>query len=364
MPLSNMNFYTLSHWLVEAILIALCVGPVFKWFSVKVGLTDRPDSRKIHEGPIPLIGGLMIGTSYASTTFINDLTHPGLLGSVVALLILGAIDDALHVRARTRFLFHAIIVGFLIISNDLSLHDLGELMPGHSLTLGFLAFPFTMLCFMGLINAMNMIDGADGLAGGIALIAMGWFVAASFLNGGIQLGAMLVFAAGLWVFLLFNARYPGHPRATLYMGDAGSTTIGLLLGYFGIALCTSNTAALSPIAVVWILALPVMDTLRVMFSRLWRKKNPFIADRVHIHHVLIDSGCFTHGQATWMLWILSAVFGAIGFFGYRSGVRDGYLFMGIVLLAPLMVVALRMIRSAGRRGVASVRSVTISSDVS
>jgi UDP-GlcNAc:undecaprenyl-phosphate/decaprenyl-phosphate GlcNAc-1-phosphate transferase len=180
--------------------------------------------------------------------------------------------------------------------------------------LGRWALLFTLFGVIGVINAFNMIDGLDGLAGGTALIATGWLVVVCLsapTNHPDDLGALLVLAAVLAGFLVFNLRGPWRSRASVFMGDAGSTMLGFVLSWFLIHLSKGDQAVMAPITAVWILALPLLDTLTVMTRRIIAGQNPFAADRQHVHHLLLGRG-LTDAQVTATLLVLTFVTGGLG----------------------------------------------------
>ena len=188
------------------------------------------------------------------------------------------------------------------------------------------------------INAINMLDGLDGLAGGVALSALIWLAIGNVLAGAGFCSEGLALIGALAGFLIFNARYPGHPKASLYLGDAGSTTLGLVLGYIALRQCANQTDPLTPVSIFWVLALPVVDTLRVMIVRKLRGHSPFAADRTHLHHLMSDLGHYSAGTVTWSLVMLNLIFGAMGVLGHYFGIQDSWLMLGILVLLVSSVI--------------------------
>jgi UDP-GlcNAc:undecaprenyl-phosphate GlcNAc-1-phosphate transferase len=152
-----------------------------------------------------------------------------------------------------------------------------------------LAIPFSVVAYVGGINAMNMIDGADGMAGKMALITTGGVAFIFTMSGATALLPLTWAMLGALVgFLLFNTRL-FVKRAWVFMGDAGSMWIGLVLGWF-MAQVTRGEVSAEPALVLWLFGIPLIDTLVVMFRRVKKKNSPFHADRTHIHHVLEAAG--------------------------------------------------------------------------
>jgi len=308
------------------------LGFLLPSMAIRFGLVDEPDHRKLHEGTIPLVGGLMIFISYSSILGVEGYLKPSLLIALAAMLLLGLVDDHVGLSARCRMFLQSVIVLALILMGDVKLTQLGNLAGMGVVDLGSLAVPFTLLCFVGLINAINMLDGLDGLAGGVVLSALIWLAIKNVLTGAGLCTEGIALIGAISGFLIFNARYPGHPKATIYLGDAGSTTLGLVLGYIALRQCANQTDPLTPVSIFWVLALPVVDTLRVMIVRKLRGHSPFAADRTHLHHLMSDLGHFSAGTVTWSLVMLNLVFGAIGVLGHYFGIQDSWLMLGILVL--------------------------------
>jgi UDP-GlcNAc:undecaprenyl-phosphate GlcNAc-1-phosphate transferase len=171
-----------------------------------------------------------------------------------------------------------------------------------------------------------MMDGQDGLGGSIALIAFVWYAAvAADSDLEVQFKTALIFCGAIAGFLLFNLRFPWQPRARVFLGDAGSLMIGFALGWFAIDLTQGAGRTCPPIAALWVLLLPLADCVSLMTRRLRAGKSPFVADNHHIHHYLLARG-FTHGQTLSILVGLSALFGAVGYFGWKLGLPEAALF--------------------------------------
>ena len=197
-----------------------------------------------------------------------------------------------------------------------------------------------MVCALGVINAVNMLDGLDGAAGGSALVASLWLAWGAFAQGlGVQCALLLLLAAAIAGFLVWNLRMAGRSQATVFMGDAGSMMLGLALCWFSIDLTQGAGRILPPIVCVWLLAVPLLDMARVMFLRLLRGKSLFDADRGHFHHILLARGHSVAATA-WLLIGASALSGAAGIGAWKLGVPDCAMFYAfIALLAAILGVA-------------------------
>lgn len=313
----------------------ICLVPALRRLAIRFGLTDRPSDRKHHDGQIPLCGGIAIFMSSVSVWLLTasqltPLKVSFFIGGFL-LLVLGLLDDRWELSSRWRLLFQAVVALLLVFVGNTSLVDFGDLfgngrpvrMEGAWSTLA------TVFCVVGVINATNMIDGLDGLAGGMTLIALFWFllIAMDISDRSIT-SIILLFIGALAGFLVYNLRYPGHPKASIFMGDAGSTLLGLLLAFLAIRLTQGRGPSaphLPPINAVWMLGLPLLDTISLMVRRMLKGRSPFSADRDHLHHVLLLAG-FSIEQTVWILFAISASFGAIAYVAWRLSVPEHVLF--------------------------------------
>jgi len=283
--------------IIAASAIALAVT-LFAIFSMRpwarrVGLVDRPDDhRKHHNGRVPLIGGicffigLLVGLAYLG--FIDRFVMSVMMGAAM-IVAMGVADDVVHLTVQSRLLIESAIVALVILSTGYYVDHLGGLLPG-DLRLGLWGIPLTIFAVIGLINAFNMLDGIDGLAASVALVCIG-SVLMYDRAGWTAVGAMLmlqVLFAALIPYIFANLGWPDGRK--IFMGDAGSTAIGFLLGWSLIYLSHSRVGRLAPVDVLWCVALPVMDTLAVMYRRARQGRSPFGADRQHLHHLLMDDG--------------------------------------------------------------------------
>jgi UDP-GlcNAc:undecaprenyl-phosphate GlcNAc-1-phosphate transferase len=181
------------------------------------------------------------------------------------------------------------------------------------------------------VNAINMMDGMDGLAGCIAFTALAWYSVVAIDSGlEVQFHTALILCGAIAGFLVFNLRFPWQPHARVFLGDAGSLMIGFALGWFAIDLTQGPGRSFPPIAALWVLLLPLADCVSLVARRLRRGKSPFAGDRHHIHHYLLARG-YTHSQTLAVLTGCSVIFGAVGYFGWRLAVPEPILFWTFAL---------------------------------
>ncbi|TAM98463.1 MAG: undecaprenyl/decaprenyl-phosphate alpha-N-acetylglucosaminyl 1-phosphate transferase [Rhodanobacteraceae bacterium] len=274
---------------IGASALGLCVlVPISKPF----GLLDYPDARKRHGFATPLVGGLSIFAGMlAGWVWLGQAQHfvDVVLGTGCMLVLLGALDDKYNLRVSVRVVVQILAVLVVIATTGVYVRSLG-ILHGHELTLGWLGIPFTIVAVIGLINAFNLMDGIDGLAGCLALVSAGAIalLAPSSLPAPLTV-VVLLLAAALYPYLLSNLGFLGR-KAKVFLGDAGSVVLGYVIAWTLIALSQGTPRRISPGLVLWCVALPVMDTLAVIYRRLKRGVSPFTPDRTHIHHLLMNAG--------------------------------------------------------------------------
>lgn len=296
-------------------------------------LVDKPSARKSHVGEIPVIGGLAIGISFLLTLVVLHPLDREILPFVVCsvvILLTGLFDDLHEFSARSKFAGQVLAAVLMTSLADLFLVDLGNLWGNGEVMMNNWAIPFTIFCVLGLINAMNMIDGLDGLCGGIAAVAAAWLCLAGGIGDPLHDGKLLcALVAAIAGFLLFNLRHPWRRHASVFLGDAGSMFLGFVLVWFAVDISQQAPGDFYAISAVWVLGLPIMDTVYLMLRRVMLGKSPFAPDRRHVHHTLIFIG-LTETRTLWVLLGVSALFGAIGFFGWYYQVPEYVLTYGFL----------------------------------
>jgi UDP-GlcNAc:undecaprenyl-phosphate GlcNAc-1-phosphate transferase len=253
---------------------------------------DHPGGRKQHVAPTPTVGGLAMFIAVVLGMYLLDAyteQNKVLIWCAGILVALGVFDDKHDLRVSLRMMTQVFLVLIVILGTDGAITHLGDLFGGGDIHLGLLAIPFSVVAYVGGINAMNMIDGADGMAGKMSLISIVG-VAVIYALAGAEGLLPLTWAmlGALFGFLLFNTRIFVQ-RAWVFMGDAGSMWIGLVMSWI-MAQATRGTVDAEPAIALWLFGIPLIDTLVVMFRRVKKKNSPFHADRTHIHHVLEAAG--------------------------------------------------------------------------
>ncbi len=316
--------------ILAAVLVCLTTAAlvlVLRPLAVSVGLVDLPGERKVHHGPVPLIGGLAIFVAVSAVYLLPAITGVAIpAADAVSFLLAGSllvgvglVDDFIELSATFRLVAQALAALLMIFGARVVLRDLGAMtLSGDTLELGLLAVPFTVFATLGVINAMNMSDGLDGLSGTLALTSLSGFLVASWLWGDPGKAALLTaIAGGIVGFLLFNLRLPGRSRAVIFLGDAGSMFLGFSLTWFAISLSQGPEKVVTPAAALWFLMVPVIDAVAMMLRRIVKGRSPFAADREHLHHIFQLAG-YSVNQTVAVLAALSlagVVFGLAATYG-------------------------------------------------
>ena len=332
---NRLLFFLLLAFVVSAATARALARP-----AARIGLVDQPGGRKQHEGVIPVTGGIAMYAGFAAAALGSELVFGPTLALVAALGLLivgGAADDMHDITPRAKFFLQLIAALLMTSWAGVFVAHLGDLLGLGQMNLYLWAIPFSVVCALGVINAMNMVDGLDGAAGGVALVCALWLAAAASLQGLESTAALvLMFAAAIGGFLAWNMRFPGRAQAAVFMGDAGSMMLGLALCWFSIDLTQGEGRTLPPIACVWILAVPLLDMGRVMFVRIFRRMDMFDADREHLHHYLTDRG-FSVAATSLLLMCAAAVSGGLGVGAWLLGVPDWVMFYAFVAIAVVLV---------------------------
>src|SRR3990167_1141272 len=320
--------------IIKSSLVALVASLFCIWLlrplAIHIGLVDRPTGRKWHQNEVPLIGGIAMffGFCFALLSLTVSLRiYRGLFAGSSLLVLMGVVDDFRGLSSKLRLCGQLLAALLLIIWGRIVLNNLGNLFFLGDLRIGLWGIPLTMLIVVSFINAMNMIDGQDGLAGGVALGQALLLLPISLqLHRWVDLRLLVILSIVLLVFLSFNMRFPGRKQAHIFMGDAGSTFIAFLLAWVAIDLAQRNMLLIKPITILWIMAFPVYDLLNVVLHRVRQGKSILVASRDHFHHVLHVAGLNT-SLSTLLLCGLSISLGIIGFILRYCRVAEGWQFL-------------------------------------
>ena len=314
--------------LLTAALVALISTPVVRSLAFRVGAVDVPkDARRMHTHPIPRMGGLAIFFGFILSVLIflplTQELRGMLLGSVV-IVILGILDDIFALPALPKFfvqigaaliaVLHGNRIEFLSNPNIFSQDLFWEL--------GLLAVPITVFWIVGITNAVNLIDGLDGLACGVSTISSMTMLVIALIVAEPDVALLMGALSGACIgFLPYNLN-----PAKIFMGDTGSTFLGFVLAVVSIQGLFKFYAIISFAVPFLMLGLPIFDTCFAILRRVSHGQSPMAPDRGHIHHRLIDMG-FTQKQAVAVLYIISAILGLSAVVLTTIGVVRAMLFL-------------------------------------
>jgi len=303
----------------------------------KTRLVDSPDKRKQHVGEVPLVGGIAITLALFINLFLmGQLMHEWVVisGSVL-LLLTGILDDYFELSTLSRFIPQAAAVLLMGLVGGVVIAGFGELlMPGWVIGLGVLAIPVTVFSTVGIINAYNMADGVDGLAGSLALVTLLSLALLYGLSGQKIPHVLLIVAGAIVGFLSLNMRLPWQPKARVFLGDAGSMVLGFIITWYLVVASQGDHRVMAPVTALWLVAIPLFDTISVMTRRISSGSSPFKADRHHLHHALLEKG-ISHVGVQWLLVLFSIVFALIGLAGVYWHITEAYMFYGILILGVI-----------------------------
>lgn len=262
--------------------------------AVKMGFTDKPCHRKQHKNPTPLIGGLAIYLAILVTLILNFNFLPNqgaFISAITLLVIVGLVDDYKNLGVRVRLVVQ--IVAGLIMTEyaDIKIENLGNIFGFGDIHLGALSSAFTVFAVVGGINAFNMIDGMDGLAGSLTLITIASLAVVSRMAHNDALFIYcLIFGACILAFLSLNLRIFGRSNAKVFLGDTGSTMFGFTVCWLAIDASQGENNPIPASTVLWIMALPLIDSVCIMLRRIVKGRSPVNPDREHLHHLFIVAG--------------------------------------------------------------------------
>ena len=297
-----------------ALLVTLVVTPFASTLAVRWGFVDHPGLRKLHSRPIPNIGGaalmagllsglaaLLVLEPVLSHRFFADPTRGlAVVIACVAVFVLGIVDDRVNLRVRHKALAQILVATGLYFAG-VRLDNI-QFTQHASQGLGWISYPLTLVWIVGVTNAFNLIDGLDGLAGGIGLLVCAALAIMGIEYGQYLLGGMaLIWIASLLGFLVYNV----HP-ARIYLGDGGSLTLGLFVAAGSLLSLQANPRYISIGLPLLAAAVPLLDCLHCMLRRTLERRSPFSADKGHIHHLLISLG-IPHARAVMVLHIVTAI---------------------------------------------------------
>jgi len=319
---------TLVLIFATALVFAIGATPLARRIAVQTGMMDQPNARKVHTVPIPRLGGVAIYGAFmlGLILFADRFYIPQLISIIVGatwVSFLGLWDDRVGLNAWIKLLGQ-VFAALLLILTGVTVDLIHQPIVDAAITLVWI---------VGITNAMNLLDNMDGLAGGVAAIAAGFFLLIALRNGQYLVGSLSAALFGAAIgFLIYNFN-----PASIFMGDAGSLFLGFVLAAVGLKLRFIT----QPLAETWfipilVLGLPIFDTTLVFISRLRRGLNPLMhPGKDHISHRLVERG-MTRREAVLLLYLVACTLGSLAMFCLQIGTWRALSVFGLVILAGLV----------------------------
>ncbi|MBN2765225.1 MAG: undecaprenyl/decaprenyl-phosphate alpha-N-acetylglucosaminyl 1-phosphate transferase [Paludibacteraceae bacterium] len=328
---------------VVSFLIGLAFMPVVLDIARKHNFVVKPNKRTSHEGAIPNIGGINIFVSFFITVFLFSFgiftQLQFIILGVLIILIVGFVDDLIDLKVNWKLLGELTAAFFLIVLSDIRLTNLHGFLGVYSIA-DWQSYLLSFFVFIVIINALNLIDGIDGLASGLGIIYSLFFAVYFMFTGNSNLAiSAFAMAGSLGVFFIYNVF---GTKNKIFMGDSGSLLLGYMITLYVFEFCEMNVyqrvppdfyMASAPAVAICVLSVPLFDTLRVMLTRIKKGVSPFHPDRNHIHHLLLKTG-LKHRQVTFVLMFISVIF--IGLAVLARNWEIGFLVLIAFLLASVL----------------------------
>ncbi len=334
--------------LALAAAVAFATTPLVKLLSVKMGAVDVPrDSRRMHDHPIPRMGGLAIFFGFVfSVLLLIPLDKPkqGMLLGAVLIVILGIFDDIYALPAMLKFMVQIAAALIAVFSgNEIRVLSNPNVFSGNPVwQLGWLSIPVTVVWIVAITNAVNLIDGLDGLACGVSTISSATMLVIALLVSEGDVAVMMGALAGACIgFLPYNLN-----PAKIFMGDTGATFLGYILATVSVQGMFKLPTIISFVVPFLMLGLPIFDVCFAVVRRVSHGQSPMRPDRGHVHHRLIDMG-FSQKQAVGILYVVSAILGLSAVVLTASGALKAMVFLVAMAAAGLVAAKIFLHNHAG-----------------
>jgi len=309
--------------LISIFFLTLVSISILIHYSKRLGLLDIPNERSMHKKVIPRGAGISFLLSVFLVVLLLDFEHFKtyyyIYFSIVIVFMAGLWDDVKNITPKIKFIF-IFFAALVLYLNDFALYSLGTYFGYEVVLPAWMVFPFTFFALAGFTNALNLMDGLDGLASVVSIVMMMAFLAIGFqYNDELLISLSSYFIVTLLAFLLFN----WHP-AKIFMGDSGSLTLGIVVGILAI----QATQYISPVSVLFIVALPLLDTFIVITRRIQRHGSPFVADKNHMHHFLFN----VKGDVRYTVIILALMQVVFSIIGYQINPSNEFLSLMLFMI--------------------------------
>ncbi len=316
---------------------SFCMLFICRKLAKAVGLVDKPNARKHHQGVIPLVGGVSIFLTLIVTSFLFPqlkVVSPLFISCATILVVTGVIDDRYDISFKARLIIQTIISLVMIGVGNKSLHSLGYLMGSDVIELSVASCAvITVLGIIGAINAFNMVDGIDGLLGGLASVTFGALGFVFLINGNTDLAIFCgLIVTAMMPYILLNMGFPLGRRFKVFMGDAGSIFIGFTVIWLLIeATQGPNVTPIRPVTALWMIAIPLMDMATIMVRRIRKGHSPFKPDREHLHHICQRLGMSNH-MALFIICLMASIMAGVGIWADMTLVSESIMFISFLCI--------------------------------
>ena len=328
--------YVLLTMLLAAV-VSLAATPLVKMLAGKVGAADvSKDNRRMHDHPIPRLGGLAIflGFMFAALLMIPmDTPKQGMLLGAVIIVVLGIFDDIHALPAIPKFIVQIVAALVAVLSgNRIEVLSNPNIFSDNPVwVLGWLSIPVTVIWIVAITNAVNLIDGLDGLACGVSTISSVTMLVIALLVSELDVAMLLGALAGACIgFLPYNFN-----PAKIFMGDTGATFLGYIMATVSVQGMFKMYNIISFVVPFLILGLPIFDVCFAVIRRVSKGQSPMRPDRSHVHHRLIDMG-LSQKQTVGVLYVISAILGLSAVVLTASNALKAMVFLLAVILVALI----------------------------
>jgi UDP-GlcNAc:undecaprenyl-phosphate/decaprenyl-phosphate GlcNAc-1-phosphate transferase len=316
-----------------ALLILMLRRPAERW-----QLVDVPGGRKRHITPVPLTGGISITAALLIALSVSFSGFPQYSALFVAVLILGLtglLDDMGEITPGVKMLVQIISAVLMTSWGANYLVNLGDLFATAPVNTRLWAIPLTVFASVAVINAINMFDGIDGLAGSLTWVMLCFFAFFALTIGDLNSAKIIIVLAGAVTgFLFFNLPWPLRGEHRTFMGDSGSMVLGFAIAWFSVSLSQYPDVHVPAPVMLWVLGIVLMDVFTVTVRRLARRRSPMSPDRDHIHHILMRRG-YSPRAVLAMLVAANALMAGIGTALWRLGVPDWWIFWSFLAVCAV-----------------------------
>ena len=301
--------YTALHFIIAFLIsfaVSISITPLIKKIAIKMGAVDQPDTRKVHLDIMPRMGGLAIFIgSFAGFLFLmpQSIYMKEVIAGALVILVIGLLDDRYSLSPKYKLIGQT-LAAITVISSGLLIDKVTLPMVG-VIYLDWFSYPVTLLWIVGITNAINLIDGLDGLAAGVTSIALGSILIMAIADSQIVVIALCTILIGSSLGFLYHNFFP----AKIFMGDTGALFLGYSIAIISMMGLFKNVTIFSFIIPIIVLAIPIFDTLFAILRRALNKQKLAQPDKHHLHYCLLGIG-FSHRTTVLILYAVSACFGA------------------------------------------------------